>query len=245
MKNLQFEEIYNARDFSMACGKNEIKSNLLIRSGSIAGISLKDAEALLRYGVKTVIDIRSSREKSDSFHFFKNNKEIKYISIDFDANNLFYAFNNEPESSEIGKKVGIVQGYIELLENKEAVLQILRSIISALNIGGVLFHSTFGKDRVGVISMLIQSVLGISNQKIIDDYHKSYENLLKSDQIIKKCEAHGEDIIYCSPLYILKAKKYIEQKYGSAEKYVYSLGIEESEINFLRKKLLYDFKKHL
>ncbi len=240
MKNLQFEEIYNARDFSMACEKNEIKSNLLIRSGSIAGISLKDAEALLRYGVKTVIDIRSSREKSDSFHFFKNNKEIKYISIDFDANNLFYTFNNEPESSEIGKKVGIVQGYIELLENKEAVLQILRSIISSLNFGGVLFHSTFGKDRVGVISMLIQSVLGMSKKEIMEDYHKSYESLMKSEPIIKKCEIYGEDFIYCSPIYISKMINYIEKKYNSVTNYIYSLGIKENEINSLRKILLFD-----
>ena len=40
-----------------------------------------------------------------------------------------------------------------------------------LEIAGLLFHCTAGKDRTGVVAMLMLKLAGVSDDDVIRDYH--------------------------------------------------------------------------
>eukprot|EP01056_Protomagalhaensia_sp_Gyna25_P000703 Protomagalhaensia_sp_Gyna_25__702@NODE_132_length_4987_cov_161_218472_g104_i0_p2_GENE_NODE_132_length_4987_cov_161_218472_g104_i0NODE_132_length_4987_cov_161_218472_g104_i0_p2_ORF_typecomplete_len508_score68_19Y_phosphatase3/PF13350_6/7_3e39Y_phosphatase2/PF03162_13/14Y_phosphatase2/PF03162_13/0_00024Y_phosphatase/PF00102_27/1_5e03Y_phosphatase/PF00102_27/0_23DSPc/PF00782_20/0_23DUF4192/PF13830_6/4_9e02DUF4192/PF13830_6/0_05_NODE_132_length_4987_cov_161_218472_g104_i0361559 len=64
----------------------------------------------------------------------------------------------------------IYESYVEMLDNCGEVFCIALKII-ALAQGPVLFHCSLGKDRTGVLSMLILSVLGAQESAILFDYY--------------------------------------------------------------------------
>ena len=53
---------------------------------------------------------------------------------------------------------------------------ILDTILNAIS--NVMYFCTAGKDRTGMVSVLLLKRLGISDDVIVDDYMKSKENLI-------------------------------------------------------------------
>lgn len=67
--------------------------------------------------------------------------------------------------------------YIDLLnKHKEAYLEVL-NIVAEPDNHPVLYHCFFGKDRTGVTSALILTILGVSEDEIVEDFMLSNEGL--------------------------------------------------------------------
>ena len=73
--------------------------------------------------------------------------------------------------------LGMNQG---ILLNKAFIFNVLKTVtlyLEQYQYGTVLLHCTLGKDRTGMISMLLQHLAGINDDEIIQDYSKS--NIVK------------------------------------------------------------------
>lgn len=105
----------------------------------------------------------------------------------------------------------------------------------------ILVHCTQGKDRTGLIVMLILFLLGVDD-KIIDEDYRLSEPELASERTERLIEIGSiglsEQFAVCPPDVVSSVHSYVKEKYTSVEKYLKSIGISDSQLGFVKNKLL-------
>ena len=128
----------------------------------------------------TVIDLRTKEEISRKKNVFDNNK--------------YNYFNVVLKGADIPKREkDIVPGYIEILDDYKQIRKVLEIIKNSK--GSILYNCTSGKDRTGVITMLLMLIAGVSEDDIIADYSISYVYLREDIRKYKKITNYDEMII--------------------------------------------------
>ncbi|MDQ2086761.1 tyrosine-protein phosphatase [Herbivorax sp. ANBcel31] len=228
---LPLDRVRNTRDLGgyLTDKGYQTKWKSFIRSEDIYDFTKGELIFLENYGIKTVIDLRSITEKNLAPNPIKNIKNFDYYHIPFDLEQL-YSMEQTTNALE--------SFYTYLLRQYTKMASIFRIILTAKP-GGILFHCKVGKDRTGVISMLLLAIAGVSKEDIYANYEISNTYLKEAytpaGRIIKKNEV---------PL-ALSDKKLIEYAYyfildtfGSIEKYFIHLGLSIEEIQLLKYKIV-------
>ena len=183
IRRMPLKKLFNTRDLGglpAADGKT-IKYGKLIRSGKLYKLPKKTVEALKAYGVTTVIDLRIFTEQEEAPDTLWDG--VKYVHLPILCTATPGITREKSmrrtmvlESKRIKKEFGSATRYMEemycsILLNEEPqnyLKQALRLIIENENC--VLWHCSGGKDRAGIVSMLVESLLGVSEDVIIADY---------------------------------------------------------------------------
>lgn len=134
----------------------------LIRSDSPDAVA---AEHLQREGVTTIIDLRNPDERAGLRH------TSLHLPLDGVEDREFW--------KQWGQKVefGTPLYYPPHLERMpERSARVLQALAEAPP-GTVLFHCVIGRDRTGMIAMLLLSHLGVDLETIVEDYMHSVRNL--------------------------------------------------------------------
>ncbi len=105
----------------------------------------------------------------------------------------------------------------------------------------VLVHCVHGKDRTGLIVMLIYLVCGVPHDIIIADYAQS-ESLLRESrdhkELMELPEELTRDQIIASAASVMEGTiAHITRKYGDVDAYLCSTGMVQEEIDGIRAKL--------
>ncbi|KAJ2156621.1 hypothetical protein GGF46_005064 [Coemansia sp. RSA 552] len=99
----------------------------------------------------------------------------------------------------------------------------------------VLFHCQHGKDRTGIVAMLLLGILGVDDQIIAEDYALSEKNLLPVRKRMEMLDmgAVGLPPSFCnSPAPVmLSLLHHIKTNYGSVRGYLRSAGLQEQEMD--------------
>ncbi len=107
----------------------------------------------------------------------------------------------------------------------------------------VLVHCTQGKDRTGLVVMLVLFLLSV-DQKVIDkDYRISEVELLpEREQRIKEIQSIGlsENFAVCPPDVVESVALHIEERYGGIESYLEKAGVGKGQRDFVKRHLLAD-----
>ncbi|XP_076106913.1 triple specificity protein phosphatase PtpB-like isoform X2 [Mytilus galloprovincialis] len=105
-----------------------------------------------------------------------------------------------------------------------------------------MINCAHGKDRTGILSAMVLSVLGETEENIITDYALSQEGLLPiRDRVFKEVvERYYWDKSFCdaNPENMRMLLNYLNKTYGSVKDYLVSIGFSEEEQEILRKNLL-------
>ena len=229
---------FNTRDLGCVSNTVSINRHMLVRSDNTAYLDDKDIETLFNYGIRTIIDIRSCKEAQEEPDVTARSSLFRHVFIPFDCNDFAYNLSRNPRML----RCSLLDGYILLLEQKQTVFEIINGIYNSLLRGGVLYHCSGGKDRTGLISMLLLSILGANQDEILYDYHSTYECLKTSIAIQKWIEKYGEEYVVCNPSLMQGAIDYLNITYGSTEKYLMVCGIKKTVLQAL-KVLLIERKK--
>jgi len=107
----------------------------------------------------------------------------------------------------------------------------------------VLVHCTQGKDRTGLIVMLVLLLLGVDQTTIDEDYRLSEPELEpEREGRLKEMASIGltEQFAICPPDLVSHVNSYMVEKYGSVEKYLEKAGVAKEKVDFVRGKLLAD-----
>lgn len=134
----------------------------LIRSDSPDQVDLVH---LQNEGVTTIIDLRNADERSTLRH------PGLHLPLDGVEDHEFW--------KEWGQKVefGTPLYYLPHLQRMpERSARVLQSMAESPP-GAVLFHCVIGRDRTGMIAMLLLCHLGVDPESIVDDYMHSVTNL--------------------------------------------------------------------
>lgn len=256
----------NCRDLGNLVTKTgqKIKSHRLLRSGKLCKLNKKEIEILKEAGVKTIIDLRIDNEREN--HPDTKIDGVKYHHVPLICYTLpgitreksMYRVMKD-ESALLKRQFSDKNEYMKKLYemivfSPNAQKQLKRVLEIILNAKGcVLWHCAGGKDRAGIISMLIEGLLNVSDEDIIKDYLASQQ----ADRLKKNLQKFGltvcaifsfnykfKDILFAmldaKAEYISHVLRQIKEKYGSIENYcIEALKISPDLIISFRQSVLY------
>ena len=261
IQRIKLKKLSNTRDiggFSAADGK-KIAPCKLIRSGELNGAAPEDIAVLKeQYRLEIIIDLRMDAEREQSPDPVIDGVTTlvlpvldgSFFGIARDENSvsawlrLFEDPNIDPR--EIFKTM-----YRKLLFS-DYVKPLYRELFSVLlepREGAVLWHCSAGKDRAGLVSLLVMTALGVPRELIIRDYMMT-ETFTAKD--LRKAHAKIRVFIRdkrkknCLNVLLSVDESYLTQlfdimdaEYGGGEGYLRSfVGISQEEILRLREMYL-------
>lgn len=212
MKNiirLPLCEIFNVRDLGgYPINENAItKWGVFFRSGDLSPNS-HDIDLLYKYGIRTVINLKSESESP-----VQNDKRFNYI--------------HAPLIDDFNKFSGGMYPAILSIFSKN-VKNVLNSIHKNLTNGGILFHCVSGKDRTGVIAALLLSLLGVSELDIITNFMVSAIYL----RPYSKFSNRPIETMPSPPSWIEDDfLEYIKKEHGDTKNYLKQIGISDKVLS--------------
>lgn len=117
----------------------------------------------------------------------------------------------------------------------------LRSLLGPRGLP-VLIHCTQGKDRTGIMVVLVLLVLGVPVAAIRHDYHLTDEKLRgEAEGRIREIRelGLGDDWARTAPGFVEGVVRHLEDQYGGLEGYLDGIGFGAEERAELRQKLAY------
>ncbi len=256
------KNLFNTRDLGglpTADGK-KIVHGKLIRSGKLYKLPEKTIDALKKKGVKTIIDLRIPTEKEQK-------PDTLWEGIDFVELPLICTATAGithdksmrrtmvVESKRIKGEFGSADNYmiemyrlmLESGEPVECLKKALRLIID--NEHCIIWHCSGGKDRAGIVTMLVLSLLGVSREVIIKDYVVSQKFTRKKffwnkfGLVIAPLTMRFKKILFAimdaKPVYIAATIDGLNEKYGGVTEYCkQKLGVTDEDIKIMKEKYL-------
>jgi len=208
------------------------RSNVLVRSDYLGHLTAPGREALIAYGVTTVIDLRSASEVANKPNPFADGSGPAYVHRELidDAN-----------MRQIGDSPDMFERYLMILDNRpQAFHDIFDSVAEAD--GAVLFHCYAGKDRTGMIAAMLLALAGVTPDDIAADYGetdlrlaKQYEKWI-TEAAPERREAFRQEL-RCPPERILGVLEHLQRKWGGVDGYLESSGMTPANVDRLSAKL--------
>jgi len=228
-----------------------VRQGLLLRSGQLTQLDDEGLKRLGVHGVSLVIDLRTAPEIAAA-----PNDDISgaaYINIDIleavtqrfvNREEWIKALNPEQATASVLDVYGI---FATDPTSRAAFGHFLHALADAS--GPVLFHCFAGKDRTGFAAALILKVLGVSMDRIFDDYMKTKQERKEANRRdienyrkkgLSEEQLAGLEIAYCVQSQFLEHTfNAIEEEFGSFENFIKKgLGIDQDLIEKLRDKYL-------
>lgn len=146
----------------------------------------------------------------------------------------------------IGEQVMQPRGLIGLAQDTlHASTAEIRAVFEVLarNDANFLVHCTQGKDRAGLIVLMILLLAGetVPAAAIADDYMRSELELLSEfEERMREVRALGlgEDYTRCPPGFVEAVTQYLQDRYGGVKGYLAGIGVDEEMQGHIRHKLL-------
>eukprot|EP01024_Parvocaulis_polyphysoides_P035797 TRINITY_DN31843_c0_g2_i1.p3 TRINITY_DN31843_c0_g2~~TRINITY_DN31843_c0_g2_i1.p3 ORF type:complete len:175 (+),score=2.09 TRINITY_DN31843_c0_g2_i1:3-527(+) len=139
------------------------------------------------------------------------------------------------------KQFGYKKMYIALLEQSKRSLRKIMELCADESNYPLLIHCIHGKDRTGIVVMLLLMLCDVEHEAIVADYVRSEQelcgcrcisNLTIEDYLMK------DNVISANADYIEGAILHIERKYGNIRNYMKSLKVSESTMEKIRTNLM-------
>lgn len=227
---LPLEGITNCRDLGGYAALNQsiTEWHKLLRSSDLSLMTEPDKEMLYNYGVRTVIDLRSDTELKNSPNPLNGYKDMDFYHVNL--LNVTAAGKENFKDLDLENDLVLSMIYTGLIKEKEQLGKVLQIILNSS--GGVLYHCSAGKDRTGVVSMLLMGLLGVDKLDILANYEVSYTYI--QSNLNEMLSAYPLNILKSDPIDISAAYDSIIENYGSFYKYFELLGFSENILkNFI------------
>jgi protein-tyrosine phosphatase len=199
------------------------KGNRLIRSSFVSNLSKKAVEFLFKLNITNLIDLRSTEEVL---------KHPCGLTGEFNYKNLPLCDDGRlPHNSS-----EVAEFYYKVAEEKIRVQRVLKAIANT-DSGTVIFCRS-GKDRTGIISALLLSLGGYSDEYISRDYTLSQKNLQKNiDSYLLLHPEYERDALSPCEKHIFGFLDKVRSNYTDIINYCREIGLTEQEISSLRNKV--------
>lgn len=239
----------------------KMKKGILIRSARLDKMKKKNRDKFLKdYNVSTVIDFRNDIEVEEGNEVILD-KNIKHLHIPV-LSKAFFGISHEKKMSKATYKQSkenkdplyirnyMVNMYKDIVFSEYSQMKFKEFFDVILNNEGtVLYHCTGGKDRTGMASMFILTILGVSKKDILMDYTASdifnkrhnfiLQTLMNLFLWVKNYRRLLSVMLYSKRYYMEETMLAIEEKFGSIINYLEEvLDINKDKQEKLRNMLL-------
>lgn len=175
----------------------------------------------------TIIDLRSQNEL-DKQPYKVSETNVNYLHLPMYGK--IEGMSNAPELLMQFNSMG--EMYVYIIENfSNNIANVIRYILLNKD-DQIIFHCSAGKDRTGIVAMLLLEILDAPRDVIIESYVLSETNRQEiHEQIKEEAKVNGQiipDYIFQTrPSDIQQLYNYLEGNYGSIKNYLRAHGIQD------------------
>jgi len=242
-RHYPFEGCFNFRDiggYRNQDGKR-VKKGLYFRAGRQDRMSDKDISQLSDLKISTQIDLRRPDEVLEQGKGPLEAMGAKYINI---------AVIPEGGSDQLSRLVGDTgisgKRYLGYLEFGPTSWLRLFGILSELDNLPVVLHCTAGKDRTGVSTAFLLSILGVSRDVIEADYLLTNHDTERQADFIESTVGYPEGydrerMIAIAGVPETAMKDFldgVESRWGTVVEYLKKIGITQEQMDTIRYNFL-------
>jgi protein-tyrosine phosphatase len=238
-RRLELEGVYNLRDIGgyPTVNGQYVRQGVLFRSDGMHKLAATAQKLLLNRNIKTIIDIRTSKETTQTPNVFALSAEVNYLNL---------PYHNEDFSTQLETVYTLEDGYKLMLEGcKPGIRAIIGEIAANISKGGLIFHCRAGQDRTGLITALLLSLLEVAVDTIVADWVLSLEYLAEPNEAWRKealaagLQLHEFDFwLAIKPETMFRTLAYLQEQYGSPFHYLHSIGISTAEVKEIQAHLI-------
>ncbi len=257
-RRLMTKALYNARDlggFPTASGRTT-RFGVFVRSEAPVDLPEEDIAYLRAYGVTASMDFRGTGEAA------ARPSDLQSL-MPYYHRPLFNEAAMAGSRREPPKHVGWGEQYISMAEeSRQWAVDVLT--IAAENPGALLYHCTTGKDRTGLMTCYLLSIVGVGRADIAADYCVSqiflepvYEKMRSGMMQLGMPPEHREDgdgpggpdgpkggmpprmddsFFQTPATAMLTLIDYLTDTYGGVTEYLRRIGVGEDVMEAIREK---------
>ena len=158
---LRWEALLNARDLGgIPAAGGRIRAGAIVRSDALYRLNDAGRAALVAHGVRTVIDMRNPAEVAAKPYAF-GDRGVMRRRIQQQTDEMWAPFAGKAD------RLTFDTAMLKLARPRFAL--IAKAIADAPD-GGVLIHCEVGKDRTGLMTMVLLDLVGTPVDAIASDY---------------------------------------------------------------------------
>ena len=215
--------IANFRDLGgYFCKGGVTEWGVFFRSTSLHKAMKEDVEILRQIGISRILDLRYPQEREEMPDVPVEGTDWLGISL---LGTIPVAELNVNDKEEDTRT--LINMYRQIIaSSKTEIKDSIKAMIHAK--GPAVFHCAAGKDRTGIIAMLLLGAVGVSKEDIIADYEMSHHYISGFTSDISG--SHGSNM--------LKLLDEIIEQWGSVSCFLMECGISEDDLNHLYEKFV-------
>jgi protein-tyrosine phosphatase len=244
-RSLAWDGCFNVRDLGgleTAAG-GRTRHGTVVRSDNVRRLTARGWDAALAHGVRRVVDLRFENEEPgepdahEAVEVFALPLHGPHRPADTEA--------FEQRLSEADDVAPVfTAGYIRMLERSDRVGAAVAAVADADPEHCVVVHCFAGKDRTGLVSAILLSLAGVTDEVVAADYAASDPGVAHlcegwfasagsaaERELRRRLCSSPEDAM-------LGALGWLRESAGGAERYLRTAGLDEQQIERLRLRLL-------
>jgi protein-tyrosine phosphatase len=235
LEALQFPNLLNARDLGghSTTDGGRTRWRAFLRTDDLCHLTPEGERALREYGVRTVVDLRWPEEVHNRPSVFRTQPgDVAYhhISMLLETEAVWRS------STPMGPKE--TWNRVVLDHAGREIVQVLALMARAAP-GVVLFHCAAGKDRTGLIAILLLAIADVGADSIAEDYAQS--TLCLRDAYLEARPEEDRSVILedvrCPPEHVHVTLEHLEAAHGGLHAYLTRMGLTPGDLTGLRARL--------
>ena len=246
-RHLRLEGGYNFRDvggYPTSDGRRT-RWQVLLRSESPARLTRRSREALVEYGLRTVVDLRGAVELEVNPYDPSAWPPLDYLHHNMIGDEMMAELARSPAPGKGSQR--LLNMYSSILDRRRGQVQRTLAALSATGTLPALVHCTAGKDRTGLIVALVLSLTGVPRDTIAEDYALSAQFLIGDDlkeQSTPETLSPGYDTWesyrreFCPPEAMLDTLRHLDERYGGVEGYLLGPDLSRGQLEALRSAMV-------
>lgn len=197
-----------------------IAGGRFIRSAALSSMNGSGIAGLEDMKIDCVIDLRSTLERKESPDAVENHKSFHFSHIPM----LDHIQSDIAAGTFSGFPASMPEMYVSLLDTSSMSFKAAFDLFADERFSRYLFHCTAGKDRTGLVAMLLLGLAGVDDETIIEDY--SYTRLLLPLPIELRDSGLPEYLFLSEPETMRETLDHVYKKYGGVPEYLESIGVD-------------------
>ena len=172
LRNLPLRGANNIRDLSVV--SSLIRPGKLLRGDHLHALTERDVHLLTAsYNLTNIVDLRTTQERDEKPDVDIPGVRSFHLPI-FDESTAGITRESDSSAASLSDRIPDMTELYQTMVSpscRKSLSAVLSKIISlAQKPGAVLYHCTAGKDRTGIVSFLLLSLMGVPEKIILDDY---------------------------------------------------------------------------
>jgi protein-tyrosine phosphatase len=236
--------VFNFRDlggYATADGRTT-RWRTLFRADGLDRLTPADVDVLRPYGLRTVVDLRMAHELQERGRFPVDSYPVTFHNISV----LDQTWDREQAmASTLSAADFLHERYTEMLAEAGRRYADALRLLAATDALPAVFHCAAGKDRTGLLAMLVLGAVGVSHDDIVEDYALT-STTMAAFRVAAAGSAEGAAALAeipqlfwaADPLAMSRVLADIERDHGSVAGYARAIGLSDRELAALADNVL-------